>query len=142
MKKRWLCLALVMLLIPGLAACSGAKTLDGTDQDKALAYTEPLADNLLNGYNAADYSVFSRDFTDVMKKGLTEQSFQTTLNTTVMAKIGKYVSRQITSVSDTGEYIVVIYDGKFELAEHVKITFSVTKAEPHQVGGLYFNPAQ
>jgi hypothetical protein len=142
MKKGLFVLVAVLLLVPSLTACSSAKTLDGTDRDNALAYTEPLADNLLNGYNAADYSVFSRDFNDAMKKGLTEQSFQTTLNTNVMVKLGKYVSRQITSVSDTGDYIVVLYDAKFELADHVTITFSVTKTEPHQVGGLYFTPAK
>lgn len=67
-----------------------------------LAYSEPIADNLLQGMNAGDYAVFSRDFNDQIMKGIPSESFTGSVLPTISGKLGKYVSRQMDSVSEIG----------------------------------------
>jgi hypothetical protein len=135
---------LVCVALIGLVGCTGAnaKALQGSERDAVLAYSEPIADNLLQGMNAADYAAFSRDFNDQMKKGITQQSFQSNLLTTIGGKLGKYVSRQVSSVSQVGSNLLVIYTAKFEQDDNVTIRLSLEQADPHHVSGLYFNSAK
>ncbi len=130
------CAALVVSV-----GCTGAsaKALQGSERDAVLAYSEPVADNLLQGMNNADYAAFSRDFNAQMKGAITQQAFQSNLLTTIGGKLGKYVSRQVSSVSQVGSNLLVIYTAKFEQEDGVTIRLSLEQAEPHHVSGLYFN---
>ena len=132
---------LVCAALIGLAGCTGAsaKALQGSEREAVLAYSEPIADNLLQGMNAADYAAFSRDFNAQMKSGISEQAFQSNLLAAVVGKVGKYVSRQVSSVSQVGSNLLVIYTAKFEQEDNVTIRLSLEQAEPHHVSGLYFN---
>lgn len=124
----------------GLAAC-GTKTLSGDDREAVLAYSEPIADNLLQGYNAKDYAQFSKDFDEAMKKGLPEANFAD-MQAQIAGKIGAYVSREVSSVVQTQGMIVVIYRAKFELDEPVTVRVVFEEATPYRVTGLWFDSAK
>ncbi len=129
------CLLLAMLAAAGLAGCSGGKTLQGSQRDAVLAYAEPAADNLFRGLNALNYTTFSRDFDDAMLKGLPEEAFKGSFQASVTAKIGKYVSRQVSSVSEISGNTLIVYNAKFEQEDNVTIRFSLETAAPHKVSG-------
>lgn len=141
----WLILALI-LAASSLTACSlgapAAKTLTGADKDAVLVYSEPIADNLLAGYNSADYATFSKDFDDAMKKGIPEGSFKNSLLPTISGKIGNYVSRTVESVSQSSNFVTVVYNAKFEDDEPVVVRLSLSTNTPHQVTGLWFDSAK
>ncbi len=131
-------LVLALFAAAGLAGCSNGKTLTGSDRDAVMAYSEPIADNLLQGMNTADYATFSRDFNDQMLKGLPQDSFTSNLLPNVVDKLGKYLSRQVDSVTEIGSNVLVIYTAKFENDDNVTIRLSLETADPHHVSGLYF----
>ncbi len=103
-----------------------------------LAYSEPEMDNLMAGLNSSDYGAFARDFDDRMKAGITPAQFAN-LENTVVGKIGKYVSRQVTDVQQSGDTVTVIYTAKFENDDPVTVTVAFHATEPHQISGLHFN---
>jgi hypothetical protein len=136
---------LVLLLGVGfavlLSACSAgpkAVVLDGAQKDAVLAFSEPAADNLFAGMNSGDYAVFARDFDAAMLKAIDEKGFAS-LQSSVSPKIGKYLSRTVTSVEEVGEYYRLTYRGEFEQDGNVKVTLTFDKAAPNQVAGLFFN---
>ena len=122
-----------------LAGCaSGAKPLTGADKDAVLAYSEPQTENLFQGYNQKDYAAFSKNFDAAMSKALNEASF-TNLENTLMPKIGKYVSRSVSSVATDGKYIQVVYTAKFEQEDGVTVRLVFTPDDPHNITGLWFD---
>ncbi len=133
------CLALALLAATGLAGCTTQKTLEGSDRDAVLAYSEPIADNLFQGMNSGDYATFSRDFNDQMLKGIPEATFTGSFLPNVAGKLGKYISRQVDSVTQVGNNVLIVYTAKFEQDDNVTVRFSLEQAEPHHVSGLYFN---
>ncbi|MDD5370210.1 MAG: DUF3887 domain-containing protein [Anaerolineaceae bacterium] len=139
MKRVLTFILFVLLLVGSLSACGANpnKTLAGADQEAVLAYADPIADNLLKGMNDRDYASFSRDFNDAMIKGIPEAGFPQ-MEDSILGKIGKYVSRQVSSVIETGGIETVIYTAKFEQEDSVTIRLAVEKAEPHKVAGLFF----
>ncbi|MGB8646598.1 MAG: DUF3887 domain-containing protein [Anaerolineae bacterium] len=122
-----------------LAACSQpvVTPLTGADQDAVLSYTEAKTDNLLAGFNASDYAVFSRDFDDTMKGALTQSAFIQTRQT-VTGKIGKYVSRQLATVEQVDAFIRVTYTAKFEQEDGVTVQVVFNNDSAHLVSGLWY----
>lgn len=121
-----------------LSACLGAPSVTGTERDAVLAYSEPKTDNLLNGYNSGDYTVFARDFDDTMRKAENQDVFAQT-RTQLLQKIGTYVSRRITDVVKQDQYIVVLYSAKFAQADNVTVRVVFHPDGDHQITGLWFN---
>jgi hypothetical protein len=131
----WLAMFVAVVALHG---CTPAPTpLAGAERDAVLAYSEPLGDNLLAGFNAGDYAQFSRDFDDAMLKAIPASGLEST-RTQVVGKIGQYVSREVTSVTPQGTYLVVIYNAKFEQEDNVTVTITYGSAEPHKISGLWF----
>jgi hypothetical protein len=131
--------ALFVILSMTLGGCSSAgKTVTGQSQNDDLAYAEPITDNLLAGLNANDYSVFSKDFDEKMKKGLSQDVFTQTYEM-IHEKIGKYVSRSVTSVSESDNLITVVYSAKFEKEEGVTIRVIVEKNSDLPLAGLWMD---
>ncbi len=129
----------MLLLIVLLGACSSvALPLSGADRDKVLAYSEAKTDNLMQAMNVNDYATFSRDLNDKMKTAINADGL-VNMRTKVNAKIGNYVSRQVSSVLQTGDVITVIYAARFENDDPVTMRVSFESAEPHRVSGLYFD---
>lgn len=132
-------LLLVAILFSLLAGCAPkTTTLAGADRDAVLAYSETQTDNLLAGMNANDYAAFSKDFDADMLNAMTKEQFDA-LKKDRDAKLGLYVSRQVNSVVQDGDFYAVIYDAKFEKDEAVVMRVVFRVAEPHEISGLWFN---
>jgi hypothetical protein len=141
MKSRTILITLSLVgLVIALAGCGGSKdvTLTGADKDAVLAFSEAKTDNLLAGMNANDYAVFSKDFDQDMLNAMTQPQFDA-LKKDRDAKLGSYVSREVNSVTQSGDFYAVIYDTKFEKDDAVRVRVVYRVAEPHQVSGLWFN---
>ena len=138
-EKKVSILFLVAFIFSLLAGCgSQATSLTEEDQDAVLAYSEGKTDNLLTGMNAYDYAAFSRDFDQDMLDAMSQTQFAE-LKKDRDAKLGLYVSREVHSVTQTGDFYTVNYDAKFEKDDAVTIRVVFRIAEPHQVSGLWFN---
>jgi hypothetical protein len=132
-------LILLSLLLLILAACSPVD-ITGKARDQVLAYSEPMADNLLNAITASDYALFTRDMDDAMLKAFTQAEF-TNLHDQLNGKIGQYVSRQVTNVAPSQEMMVVTYSARYtqEDGVTVRIVFGGT---PTKITGLWFDSAK
>jgi len=138
-KRRIHVMLLAVLLLSFLAGCGSKETtLTGADRDAVLAYSEAKTDNLLAGMNANDYAVFSKDFDKEMLNAMTQSQFDT-LKKDRDAKLGLYVSREVSSVVQIGEFYSVTYSAVFEKEDVVSIRVVFCMAEPHEVSGLWFD---
>jgi hypothetical protein len=106
-----------------------------------LAYTEPKTTNLLTAIDDRDYAAFSRDLDDKMKSAITSDGL-ITMRSKVSDKIGRYISREVTSVTPSGNFITVIYAARFENDDPVTVRVSFEAAEPHRISGLFFDSAK
>jgi outer membrane murein-binding lipoprotein Lpp len=137
MKK--IILALIVLAVGVLAGCgSQGTTLKNDDAEAVLAYSEAKTDNLLAGMNASDYAAFSQDFDQDMLNGITEAEFAK-LKADRDAKLGLYISREVVSVVQTGDFYAVNYKAKFEKDDAVNVRVVFRATEPHEVSGLWFS---
>jgi len=131
-------LFLTLLLVSLISACAQQETvLTGDEQEAVLAFSEAKTDNLLAGMNANDYATFSADFDEAMLKAMTEAQFAN-LKTDRDAKLGLYVSREVSSVAQMGEFYIVRYAAIFEKEATVNMRVVFRVAEPNQVSGLWF----
>ncbi len=121
-----------------LGCSAGAQPIQGTDRDAVLGYAEPKTDNLLDGFNSGDYAVFSRDFDAAMRQAETESVFLQT-RAAIQSKIGNYISRQVADVVKQDNFIVVIYNGRFEKENGVTMRLVFTPDDAHQIAGLWFD---
>jgi hypothetical protein len=132
-------LFLVVIIISLLASCgSQGKTLNDTEKDAVLAFSEAKTDNLLAGMNANDYAMFSRDFDRQMLNAMSQTQFDS-LKKDRDAKLGLYVSRKVNSVVLQDGFYSVIYDAKFEKDDAVSVRVVFRESEPHEISGLWFN---
>lgn len=138
-EKKICTLFLIAFLFSLLAGCgSQSTTLTGDDRDAVLAFSEAQTDNLLAGMNANDYASFSKDFDQDMLSAISQTQFAT-LKKDRDAKLGLYVSREVSSVTQTGDFYTVNYDARFEKEDAVMVRVVFRVAEPHQISGLWFN---
>ena len=127
------------LLVALLSACAPKETaITGADRETVLAYSEAKTDNLLAGLNSGDYAAFSKDFDSDMLGAIPESKFAA-LKQEREAAIGKYISREVASVNQSGEFIIVFYTAKFEKENEVTVRVVFRSAEPHNISGLWFN---
>jgi major membrane immunogen (membrane-anchored lipoprotein) len=138
-QKKIYVLMLIVLLASLLAGCgSKTTTLTGAERDAVLAYSEAQTDNLMAGMNAGDYAMFSKDFDQAMLTAMSQSQFDT-LKKDRDAKLGLYISRQVNSVVQNGDFYTVTYDAKFEKDAAVVMRVVFRVAESHQISGLWFN---
>ena len=132
-------LLLLVLLLGLLAGCGGTKdtALTGAQREAVLAYSEPATDGLMEGLKTGDYAKFSANFDQAMLGAMTQAQFEA-LKKDRDSKLGAYVSRQVSSVVQNGNYNAVIYDAKFEKEASVPMRVVFQAAEPHQISGLWF----
>lgn len=137
MKK--ITLVLIVLAVGVLAGCgSQGTTLKNEDAEAVLAFSEAKTDNLLAGMNAGDYAVFSQDFDPDMLSAMTEAEFNK-LKADRDAKLGLYLSREVESVVQIGDFYAVNYNAKFEKDDAVGVRVVFHATEPHEVSGLWFS---
>lgn len=136
--KRYITL---LLIVAGAAVlgCSQGTPITGDEQKKVLEYAEPVADNLLAGFNEGDYAVYARDFDEMMKNGLPENVFKQTRGM-ILGKIGKYKSRTLDKIVKKDQFIAVIYNAEFEKESGVSVKVVFAKyTDKNLVSGLWFN---
>jgi isocitrate dehydrogenase kinase/phosphatase len=132
----------VLVVLTAVAACgcmSQETVVTGEEAAAVLAYADPIADNVMQGFNEGDYAKYSRDFSPEMKQALDEAAFEQNREA-VTSRIGLYESRSDPVVTETGEYIAVTYRAAFEGEDGVALRFVFKKDDPsHQLQGLWFN---
>jgi ABC-type glycerol-3-phosphate transport system substrate-binding protein len=139
MNKRLMNLTLMVMLVILAGCASSPKALEGAEREAVLAYSEPMADNELAALNANDYDAFIKDYDVKMVEATTPERF-TNLVTLVSTRCGKYLSREVTSVTAIGDAgILVIYTAKFEKEEGVLIKISFQPDGDHLIIGLWFD---
>lgn len=138
-QTKFITLTVIALLLTLLAGCAPKSTpITGSDMDAVLAFSEAKTDNLLAGMNANDYAAFSKDFDKDMLNAMTQAQFDS-LKKDRDAKLGLYISREVNSVVQTGDFYAVIYDAKFEKDDAVTVRVVFRMAEPNEISGLWFN---
>jgi len=132
--------ALLILTAVSVCGCMSQETvLSGDDAAEVLAYADPIADNLMEGFNEGNYTRYSRDFGPEMRQALDEAAFEQNREH-VTSRIGLYESRSDPVVTETGEFIAVTYKAAFEREDGVALRLVFEKDDPlHQVSGLWFN---
>ena len=132
-------LFLIALILSLVAGCSPKSTpITGSDLEAVLAFSEEKTDRLLAAMNANDYTQFSKDFDQEMLNAMTSDNFAS-LKIDRDSKLGLYISREVNSVVQTGEFYAVLYDAKFEKDDAVTLRVVFRVAEPHEISGLCFN---
>jgi hypothetical protein len=131
-----------LLLIAAVLAsgCMSQETVVSDDvKAEVLEYADPIADNVMQGFNEGNYALYSRDFSPEMRQALDEAAFEQNRED-VTSRIGLYESRSDPVVTETGEHIAVTYKAKFEQEDGVALRFVFKKDdESHQLHGLWFN---
>jgi len=131
-----------LAVLAGVCVCGCTSPdieVSGEERMAVLAYADPIADNLLQGFNDDSYTMYSRDFSEEMKRGLDEAAFQQNREF-VTSRIGLYKSRGDPVVTESGEYIAVNYPSEFEHEGGVNVRLVFRKGdESHQLYGLWFN---
>jgi len=132
----------VLAVLAGVCICGcTSQGVVVSDEERAavLAYADPIADNLLQGFNEDNYTMYSRDFGPEMKAALDEAAFVQNRDF-VISRIGLYESRGTPVVTETGEFIAVNYPAKFEKEDGVNVRLVFGKGdESHKLTGLWFN---
>ncbi len=135
--KTVIALAALSLLII-LPACNSVKKITGQQADEVIAYTDPMANNVVQGLETGNYETFSQNFTDDMKKALPQNSFES-MSKTFQSKLGSYQTREVSQVEELQGNIAVIYTLTYTKAKAVTMRVVTTSTEPYQIGGLWFN---
>ncbi|WP_317064860.1 DUF3887 domain-containing protein [Methanoculleus caldifontis] len=132
----------VLVVFATVSACgcmSPETVVSGEEAAEVLAYAEPIAENVMQGFNEGNYTMYSRDFSAEMKRSLDAAAFERNRDLT-RSKIGLYVAKESPVVTDAGEYIAVNYRAKFEGEDGVALRFVFRKDDPsHELHGLWFN---
>ncbi len=131
---RALAAGLVLAVAVSLAGCSGIKESD-------VSYAGPVADNILAGINDKDYREFSRDFSDTLKQGIPEDSFNTQI-VDWFGALGELKEKSFAAAQNVVEnnvnYTAVVYKVKYEKGDvQLQITFS-NDDEKKLVEGLWY----
>lgn len=134
-------LAVLVILAAVLACgCMGREAVvSGEEAAEVLVYADPIAENVMQGFNEGNYTAYSHDFGPEMKQALDEAAFEQNRED-VTSRVGLYESRGEPVVTETGDHITVTYRAKFEQEDGVALRFVFGKDDPsHQLSGLWFN---
>jgi hypothetical protein len=93
-----------------------------------LSFSEATVNNLLAGWTANNYSVFSRDFDTDMQEEIPAVNF-TALKQDLDNILGNYISRRVDQVTQADEFYVVTYQAQFEQEDAVKITVAFHRSD-------------
>jgi hypothetical protein len=127
-----------------LPACGGAaiKTtpLSGDEASQVQALADPLADSILTSVVNNDFTLYTKDFDDVMLKVSTQSSFDSVVSG-LNKQLGAYQSRmpgKTYLIEQSGQkYYLVIYPLKWEKG-NLALQLSLHYEAPHKIAGLYF----
>jgi len=131
---------LILLLAVSACGCMDRESvITGEEAVQAVAYADPIAENLLAGLNEDNYAKYSRDFSPEMRQSLDEAMFEQNREF-VTSRIGLYESRRDPVVTRVDDFIAVTYKARFEQEDGVAIRLVFKKDdESHQLQGLWFD---
>jgi hypothetical protein len=139
MRNRLFLITLILLItLTGCNLAPQSTTLEGQERDDALAYAEPIADNIFAGMVAGDYATFAKDFDPTMAKALDDKAFVDFKNR-FDSLIGNYQSREVVKVERLQNIVIVTYKAKFENEDDVSVRLNLRDGTPPQVAGLWFD---
>lgn len=139
MRKLMIVFIALVCLSMSLTACAPKERVLSTDEQTAvLEYGEPLAENIFSALQSGSYDDFTRDMDDAMLKAMPEKSFND-IRELLATKAGAYESRSIKTITESGDYMALIYAASYEKSPEVTFRIVITKAEPHKVSGLWMN---
>ncbi|NLM30973.1 MAG: DUF3887 domain-containing protein [Methanomicrobiales archaeon] len=132
--------ALILLLAVSACGCVDRESVvTGEEAVQAVAYADPIAENLLAAFNEDNYTRYSRDFSPEMRQSLDEAMFEQNREF-VTSRIGLYESRRDPVVTRVDDFIAVTYRGKFEQEDGVTVRFVFKRDdELHRIQGLWFD---
>ena len=134
--KAWV-IGLVALF--ALTGCAGAKTLPAEEATAFANQVDAMTENLLVSLSNYNYAAYIQDMDAKMKAASSEAQFEQAY-AMVIGKIGKYVSRQMTKVTEQEQFRTVVYDAQFEQEEHVtvRVVYNIAGDRP-LVSGRWFD---
>ncbi len=140
MKRIFLALILLTLLLAGCAPSPDSKKDD--DGVAIKTYSDPIAENIVNGIKNRDYATFSKDFDESLKTSIPESSFGDILNL-FDTKLGACSTYAITNAGITSHLPYAVYLLQCEKsAKGAYIKLVMDKETPHLLGGLWFDAAE
>lgn len=136
--KIFAALLAAVMLIAAFTGC-GKKNVTNLTADQ-VSFAEPVAENMLTAINEGDYSKFSGDFDDTMKKKIDEAAFKQTRDL-LKTKIGDYQSKTFTAAQSDSKYTGVVYNAKYtNEPDGAKITISFSQKDgKYLVSGFFIN---
>jgi hypothetical protein len=140
--KKILILLVVLLLSVSLAACQksgpSGTMLSQAERKSVLEFSETKVENLLEGWNEDNYSVFAHDFSQDLLKSMTLEEFEK-LRNDEFTGLGRYYSREVESVvqRSDGSYTVIYYV-VFGNDDEVLMRVTFQADEPYEISGLRF----
>jgi predicted small lipoprotein YifL len=105
----FLVVMIVLAVVLSAAGCATAAPVyaTGADKDKAAAAAAPLAQDIIDGIQRNDYTLFSKDFDATMAKAMTQDSFDTIVKK--FAPYGDFKSSELVNVQIISTYYRVNY---------------------------------
>jgi hypothetical protein len=114
------------------------RVLEDSQRQTVLDFAAPASENVLAGLIDRDYSQFSRDFSESMKTGMNETSFNDLL-VMLDSKLGSYQSSDLVTVLQDDKFSTVVYRLTYEKDNQVSMRVVFDKNDPHRISGLWFD---
>ncbi len=137
---------IIVVLIVAMAAVGGVaywlSLPQPVDEVPLRIYSDPMTENVLLAIENGNYTEFSRDFDDAMKKALNLASFQQLISQ-FDSKIGDYVpgSKSFIKGERVGGFIIAYYKAIYTnepVGVTVKVVFTSGNG-PAKITGLWFS---
>lgn len=132
MKNIFLTAVISMTVI--LCACQTAPNLSMPNNIQAIS--EGMAINMLDGLNQHNYTAFSRDFNEDMKKAMDESAFNQ-MHTDISEKIGTYQDLTYQKAEIEQGFIVAYFNISYEKAP-LTLRLVLEAEQPYRIAGIWF----
>jgi hypothetical protein len=128
--------ALLVIIVSSCAPAPKETTMEEESRETVLAYSEPIAQQVLLALNAKDYSAYSEYLDDKMRAAIPQDAFEK-MAVQLATAGGEYRSHSVDRMVDYGDFVTIYY--KIEYAQrNSTMNISFTKQEPYQIVGMYF----
>jgi hypothetical protein len=133
LKKTAYLLFLIPLIFSGIISCNSKSSLS-LDENTVREYADPATENTLQGLSENDLEKYVQYGNAAFKKGLTQQSIDTT-SAQMNSQFGGFRSIEFLSLEEQNGYIFVHYKAIYDIGEiGVKMVFD----KDHRIASLWF----
>jgi major membrane immunogen (membrane-anchored lipoprotein) len=128
----------MILLVSVLSACGKSEpTAEKTGEPE---YAGAMTESILKAFNSDDYTAYSQDFDEAMKKAMPESTFEQT-RAQIQEAWGEYESKEYSGVEENvqGIYTAVTYKATFRKKSGVQVRVVFLETDDKVlVSGLWF----